>query len=300
MSKQEFLNGRITLYNTDCLEFMTNMQDKVDLILTDPPYGILNHKIETNIDIKVFLNNCQMILNDNKFLIYFGQQPTITNWNYLANKMFNYKNEVIWYKRKVSCVFTEMTRVFENIMIYTNGKANYNDIKISYSDVLKSMADYVLEDSFFKNINQLENLCKENRIYELKSFLENKPIKRKQNVSSQAGSIWKAKEQLSREISSYKRFSNGPKIQNLISFCEYNRFKNYNHPTIKPLKLISYLINLCSQENDLVFDGFSGSGTTAVACIKTNRRFIGCELDNQYFDLSCKRIETELKQGNLF
>jgi site-specific DNA-methyltransferase (adenine-specific) len=298
MSKQEFLNGRITLHNTDCLDFMANMQDKVDLILTDPPYGILDHKIETNIDIELFLNNCQMILNDNKFLIYFGQQPTITDWNYLANKMFNYKNEVIWYKRKVSCVFTEMMRVFENIMIYTNGKANYNDIKIPYSDVLKSMADYVLEDTFFKNINLLENLCKENRIYELKAFLDNKLIKR--IVSRQAGSVWKIKEQLSREIGVYKKFSNGYKIQNLISFCEYNPFKNYNHPTIKPLKLISYLINLCSQENELVFDGFSGSGTTAVACIKNNRRFIGCELDNEYFDLSCKRIETELKQGNLF
>jgi DNA modification methylase len=57
MSKQEFLNGRITLYNTDCLDFMANMQDKVDLVLTDPPYNILDHKIETNIDIELFLNN---------------------------------------------------------------------------------------------------------------------------------------------------------------------------------------------------------------------------------------------------
>jgi site-specific DNA-methyltransferase (adenine-specific) len=72
------------------------------------------------------------------------------------------------------------------------------------------------------------------------------------------------------------------------------------HPTQKPVELLKHLINLCSQENELIFDGFSGSGSCAVACIKTNRRFIGCELDNQYFDLSCKRIETELKQANLF
>jgi site-specific DNA-methyltransferase (adenine-specific) len=299
MTKQEFLNGRIVLHNTDCLDFMANMQEKVDLILTDPPYGILDHKIETNINIELFLNNCNLILNNNKFLIYFGQQPTITNWNYLANKIFNYKNEVIWYKRKVSCIFTEMMRVFENIMIYTNGKANYNDIKIPYSDVLKSMADYVPEDSFFKNINLLENLCKENKIDELKDFLKNKPIKKLKSKS--CGSVWKMKETTSsREISTYKKIRDGYKIQNLISFCEHNHFKNYNHPTIKPIKLLTYLINLCSQENELVFDGFSGSGSCAVACIKTNRRFIGCELDNQYFDLACKRIETELKQGDLF
>ena len=75
---------------------------------------------------------------------------------------------------------------------------------------------------------------------------------------------------------------------------------NFIHPTQKPVELLKHLINLCSQENELVFDGFSGSGSCAVACIKTNKRFIGCELDNQYFDLACKRIETELKQGDLF
>jgi site-specific DNA-methyltransferase (adenine-specific) len=49
-----------------------------------------------------------------------------------------------------------------------------------------------------------------------------------------------------------------------------------------------------------IFDGFLGSGTTAIACIRTKRRLIGCELDNEYFDKMCKRIEEELKQGNLF
>ena len=130
-------------------------------------------------------------------------------------------------------------------------------------------------------------------------FLKNKPIKKLKSKS--CGSVWKMKETTSsREISTYKKIRDGYKIQNLISFCEHNHFKNYNHPTIKPIKLLTYLINLCSQENELVFDGFSGSGSCAVACIKTNRRFIGCELDNQYFDLACKRIETELKQGDLF
>jgi len=72
------------------------------------------------------------------------------------------------------------------------------------------------------------------------------------------------------------------------------------HPTQKPIPLMSWCLNNYSQENDLIFDGFLGSGTTAIACIRTKRRLIGCELDNEYFDKMCKRIEEELRQGNLF
>lgn len=72
------------------------------------------------------------------------------------------------------------------------------------------------------------------------------------------------------------------------------------HPTQKPVQLINWCLNNYSKENDLVFDGFLGSGTTAIACIKTNRRFIGCELDKEYFEKACERIDTELKQLTLF
>jgi site-specific DNA-methyltransferase (adenine-specific) len=72
------------------------------------------------------------------------------------------------------------------------------------------------------------------------------------------------------------------------------------HPTQKPVALMAWCLNNYSQENDLIFDGFLGSGTTAIACIRTKRRLIGCELDNEYFDKMCKRIEEELRQGNLF
>jgi len=72
------------------------------------------------------------------------------------------------------------------------------------------------------------------------------------------------------------------------------------HPTQKPTGLMNWCLLNNSKENDLIFDGFSGSGTTAVACIRTKRRLIGCELDNEYFDKMCKRIEEELRQGNLF
>ncbi len=300
MNYKTWQDGRIKLYNGDCLELMENMQDKVNLVLIDPPYGLLDHKIETNIDIELFLKLCKKILNDNDFLIYFGQQPMITDWNYIANKLFNYKNEVIWYKRGISCPFTEMKRVFENIMIYCSGKKKYNDVKIRYTDILENMCEFISLKSFKKNINLLENLCKEDRIFELKDFFNGKVLFQK-NKSSENGKIYNIKQKPSREIATFKFIRDGFGLRNLLSFnSKNNDGKLYNHPTIKPLELIQYLILICSQPNDLVFDGFSGSGTTAISCIKTNRRFIGCELDKEYFNLACNRIDAELKQGNLF
>lgn len=63
------------------------------------------------------------------------------------------------------------------------------------------------------------------------------------------------------------------------------------HPTQKPLELIKELIEKHSNENNLVVDCFSGSGTTAMACKKTNRNFIGCELNKEYYEKSIKRLE---------
>lgn len=66
------------------------------------------------------------------------------------------------------------------------------------------------------------------------------------------------------------------------------------HPTQKPVDLISALINKHSNEGDLILDCFAGSATTAVACIKTNRNFIGCEISKEFYDKSNKRIEKEI------
>ena len=63
------------------------------------------------------------------------------------------------------------------------------------------------------------------------------------------------------------------------------------HPTQKPLDLCEYLINTYTNENDLVLDNCMGSGTTAIACINTNRNYIGFELDITYYDLANKRIK---------
>ena len=63
------------------------------------------------------------------------------------------------------------------------------------------------------------------------------------------------------------------------------------HPTQKPVKLLEYLIKTYTNKNELVLDFTMGSGSTGVACANTGRKFIGIELDNNYFEISKKRIE---------
>lgn len=63
------------------------------------------------------------------------------------------------------------------------------------------------------------------------------------------------------------------------------------HPTQKPLGIIQRLIEKFSNEGDIVLDPFLGSGTTAVACVNTNRHYIGFELGKDYYDIACKRLD---------
>lgn len=67
--------------------------------------------------------------------------------------------------------------------------------------------------------------------------------------------------------------------------------EKYGHPTIKPVDIIENLIVNSSLENDIVLDPFLGSGTTAVACVNTNRHYIGYELDPKYYNIACKRLD---------
>jgi site-specific DNA-methyltransferase (adenine-specific) len=62
------------------------------------------------------------------------------------------------------------------------------------------------------------------------------------------------------------------------------------HPTQKPTELFEWLIRTYTNENDLVLDNCIGSGTTAVACINTNRNYIGFEMDNTYYNLALERV----------
>jgi DNA modification methylase len=78
-----------------------------------------------------------------------------------------------------------------------------------------------------------------------------------------------------------------------------NKPMKNNHPTVKPVKLIEYLIKLVSRKNAVILDPFLGSGTTAVACVNMNRKFVGIELNAEYIEIAKKRIEPFLEQKRL-
>ena len=106
--------------------------------------------------------------------------------------------------------------------------------------------------------------------------------------------------------------SNGKRYPNDIVFYEEQPIDDYvyvktaesegtvYHPTQKPVALIEYLIKTYTKEGDLVLDNTMGSGTTGVACINTNRNFIGIELDKDYYEQAKQRLINHQRQLQLF
>ncbi len=88
----------------------------------------------------------------------------------------------------------------------------------------------------------------------------------------------------------YEAFTNFPS-----DFLEYNNVigKNAIHPTQKPVALMEYLIKTYTNEGETVLDFTMGSGTTGVACKGINRKFIGIEMDDKYFEIAKSRILVE-------
>lgn len=81
----------------------------------------------------------------------------------------------------------------------------------------------------------------------------------------------------------------------LIGFKCVHNSSGKVHPTQKPVPLLEYLIKTYTQEGETVLDFTMGSGSTGVACLNTNRKFIGIEMDDKYFDIAVERIKSNIK-----
>ena len=92
-----------------------------------------------------------------------------------------------------------------------------------------------------------------------------------------------------------RRYINGKRITDVWQF---NRVAGNSllHQNQKPIDLLEQCILKHSNENEIIFDGCMGSGSTGVACLNTNRKFIGFELDKEYFEIAKKRIEDRSKE----
>ena len=70
------------------------------------------------------------------------------------------------------------------------------------------------------------------------------------------------------------------------------------HPTQKPSELVQMLLEEYTKKGDIILDPFMGSGTTGIACVNTDRDFIGIEKEKEYFEIGRRRIDESIKQRN--
>jgi len=88
--------------------------------------------------------------------------------------------------------------------------------------------------------------------------------------------------------------------QSVLDFSNGDRTSESDHPTQKPIDLIRYLIKTYTNVGDVVFDGYGGSGTTAVAAELEGRNAIVCERKKDYYDGACKRFKEQTMQSKMF
>ena len=150
----------------------------------------------------------------------------------------------------------------------------------------------------FQPMRQTENIsvfCKSKTIYNPQLTKREKPIKKGGNKYSPTAPIEACKQG--------KSFNKTYEYKQPINLLRYDKVRrNSLHRTQKPVDLLEYLIKTYTNENETVLDNCMGSGSTGVACVNTNRNFIGIELDEKYFNIAKERIENEskIKQLKIF
>lgn len=142
----------------------------------------------------------------------------------------------------------------------------------------------------WKNLPEIADVCESNGLV-LKDFLrweKSNPMPRNRDrryIVDYEFAIWvvkKGKWTFNRQDEKYQR----PKF-----VCSIPNGKKRVHPTQKPVELMEELIKIHSNENDIVLDPFMGSGSTGVAALNCDRRFVGIELDDEYFETAKSRLK---------
>ena len=159
--------------------------------------------------------------------------------------------------------------------------------------------DYIRECyRILKNNTAMYMFCNCDKVDFFKKELENAGFKIK-NMIIWVKNNWTAgdlKAQFGKQyeiiflVNKGRKYFNGKRITDVWMFDRISGKKQL-HQNQKPVDLLKQCILKHSDENDIIFDGFMGSGSTGVACIETGRKFIGVELDKKYFEIAKERIE---------
>ena len=256
------------IYNEECIEGMKRIPDKsVDMILCDLPYGTTACKWDTVIPFEPLWEQYERVIKENGAIVLTASQP-FTSALIMSNpKLF--REEVIWLKNKGASGLQakqKHIKVHESILVFSKkGKYTYNPIKWK-----------VEEKQFLTQRKTMSMYGETNNIYgNLKR--ERKADDATRNPIS---------------VIPFKVPITGAKTKKYTKEVDLRI-----HPTQKPVALFEYLIKTYTNEGDVVLDNCIGSGTTPVAAINTNRKYIGYELDEKYFNIAQQRIDEHILKG---
>lgn len=242
------------LHRGDCLELMHQIDDKsIDMILCDLPYGVSACKWDSVIPFEQLWAHYERIIKDNGAIVLTASQP-FTSALVMSNiKMFKY--EWIWVKNRVTGFANAKKRPlknYEDILIFSNGTPRYHPQGLEKIDKIVKNGKSVGGNTMRPSIESDQG----------------------------KGRLRTAGESYLQEFTGYPR--------QVITNVKEGHKKE--HPTQKPVALFEYLIKTYTNEGELVLDNCAGSGTTAIACLSTNRNFILMEREQNYCDIANKRI----------
>ena len=273
----------LILYWGDCLIEMNKIvSSSIDLILCDLPYGTTDrtgvdkkgsNRIlgwDTVIPLDELWEQYKRVLKPNGVVVLTADQP-FTSQLVLSNLEW-FKYEWIWKKKKTTGFLHANARPMketEDILVFSPLGASGCSKKAN-----KNMT-YNPQGLIEKNVK------KKNNAKRLGKFLH-KP--EHMGVGNK----------LLHETEYEQKYTNYPS-----EIIEFGLDKDVVHPTQKPVELMKYLIRTYSNEGDTVLDNTMGSGTTGVACMNTNRNFIGIEQDEKYYKIAEQRISSTVPPDEL-
>jgi len=292
-------NNYIKLYNADCvrtMELLISEGISVNAIITDPPYGYLEHKLDKWFDNQKFFKLAYEIIKKDGFLVFFGRGVENAKRMVIADEVgFKFKEEIVWNKKNISTFTLNLHRIHEMVYIFTKGNGTINRVYKEYTDEIFNYDDkdyiQILENDIKRIISGINSIKTYDDLLKWRNggIKTNHKSKFKVTVNDL---------NYTNDISYiiFNRYNKGRVVKSIVSI--YNTVRSTHsqiHPTEKPVKLMEVLIELVDNgTNDFtVFDPFAGSAATGVACYNLNKNFIGCEIDNEYYNAAVNRIYKE-------
>jgi len=275
------------LYHGNSEEILPLFKDNsINGIITDPPYVYLKHKLDRNFDEELIIGNFSR-LTKNGILAIFGRGLSFYKRNLIASKYgFNFKEEIIWNKKRMSNPMGVIGRIHENIAIFSKGK-KLNKIKIDTFEDIDNREEYsIYKDRLRRIIGKLSTF---KNYQELQDFLKGEYTK---NIKPTSVSVGIGVKQRCPVFNIFKQFEKGSLLKSII--YEATEHWTAKHPTQKPLALMEKLVKLTSNENEIILDSFAGGGSTLLALEKLNRNWIGIEIDEEYIEVVKNRFAENL------